>query len=353
MYTFVFLIVAVFSERVKLIYDEPLPPSASPSLTTTAVTTKPVPYREPRPIKWPPSLLNLSGSCFTLDPTPNHRYSYELCMFRNITQRDSPSSWNSFWGLLGLWDAWKPGSSNLVGLFTDGTECGVTKQRRTAEVELTCSVGGAYVLKGVKEPHQCKYTMMFACPEACGLDLSGLDENFNASSVNSSTVSPSPSIPTVSSPSVPPLALSSSSPLASPAPVTLNKTHVESAEVVLNAALEVLKTTKITLEAMERRLTVLESKERERGVGESEVFETEALLQINSPPKMNPLSSPNKVELLVEQGKQEILGEQGKNVGGVGAGEVSGGDVSDKQANPSSRRKTPKANTNNSNKAVK
>jgi hypothetical protein len=164
------------SEQARIIgsvaVEVPLVVPGAPGVSAST-TTRPVAMRDPAPPQAPPLLASLSGLCFGLEATPSHRYSYEFCPFHNLTQREQPSTWSSFWGLLGVWSGWDASSSSaeLAGLYTDGTECGIAKQRRTARVSWVCSKGGAYVLKNVQEPLQCQYRLTFASPEACGLDL--------------------------------------------------------------------------------------------------------------------------------------------------------------------------------------
>lgn len=259
------------AERARVILDNFTPPP--PPQATVTLATKPTSPRNPRAFEWPAALSGLAGSCFVLDSTPTHRYSYELCVHHNISQREFPVGWNSFWGLLGVWDAWSPSNTSaLVGLYTDGTECGPAKQRRSTEVEFKCSVGGAYVLKGVEEPRQCFYRIQFGCPEMCDrvvVDLQELAEHYNASAVNVTvaapfqvepitTISTTTTITTTPLPS-PVTVLPPSPVLPSLSPPPLPSAAVTS-EVVLSAALEVLKTTKETLEVLEKRLALLEGK---------------------------------------------------------------------------------------------
>ena len=148
-------------------------PAAPPAVPTPGATSvRPSVLREPAGLQGVPApLAALAGACFSLDATPTHRYIYEFCPFRNVSQREHPATYNSFFGLLGTWEGWEPQQRGLVGLYTDGTECGLAKQRRLARVQWLCSTGGAYVLKGVLEPRQCEYRLTFASPEACGLAL--------------------------------------------------------------------------------------------------------------------------------------------------------------------------------------
>lgn len=259
------------AERARVILDDFTPPP--PPQATVTLATKPTSPRNPRAFEWPSALSGLAGSCFVLDSTSTHRYSYELCVHHNISQREFPVGWNSFWGLLGVWDAWSPSNTSaLVGLYTDGTECGPAKQRRSTEVEFKCSVGGAYVLKGVEEPRQCFYRIQFGCPEMCdgvAVDLQGLAEHYNASTVNATVAAPSQVEPITTTsttttitttPLLSPVTVLSPSPvLPSLSPPPLPSAAVTS-EVVLSAALEVLKTTKETLEVLEKRLALLEGK---------------------------------------------------------------------------------------------
>jgi hypothetical protein len=154
------------SHRARVL-DRRRVPSAAPSTAPAAYNTKsPTPLRPPADAHGPLALLPLAGRCFSVQ---QERYEYTICPFFNVTQRDVPSSWNSFWGLLGLWEGWAPpGGGALRGEYSDGTDCGAVKRRTV--VTHACSTGGAYVLKGVAEPRTCEYAMTLASPEACGVD---------------------------------------------------------------------------------------------------------------------------------------------------------------------------------------
>jgi hypothetical protein len=168
------------SHRARVLDRKRVPTAAAadaPSATSGSYAAKaPTPLRAPQDAYGPPALLPLAGRCFTID---QERYQYSLCPFFNVTQRDVPSSWNSFWGLLGVWEGWAAaapaaagggggGGARLRGEYTDGTECGTVKRRTV--VTHVCSSAGAYVLKGVAEPSTCEYAMTLASPEACGVD---------------------------------------------------------------------------------------------------------------------------------------------------------------------------------------
>jgi len=226
--------------------------------------------------------------------------------------------WNSFWGLLGVWDAWSTSNTSaLVGLYTDGTECGPAKQRRSTEVEFKCSVGGAYILKGAEEPHQCFYRIQFGCPEMCdgAVDLQGLAEHYNASVVNNTaTVPPQAEPTTTTTTTITTTATSTNLPsptgvLTTPSlvppsfPPSPLPTAAVTSEVVLSAALEVLKTTKETLEVLEKRLALLEGK---KSFGEGYEGGKNQLL----PPDAT--SSPSTVEAAIA-GNATVAGTQGIN----------------------------------------
>lgn len=197
----------VVAERARVLgaaAAAPFPGALPPHSTSGTAGAAPLAaFREPAALAAsavPAALAALSGLCFGLDSTPSHRYSYEFCPFRNVSQREQPQTWSSFYGLLGLWEGWVPPANGtaeqqLVGLYSDGTECGMAKQRRVARVQWLCSRGGAYVLKGVQEPRQCEYRLTFASPEACSLVPSSAPQQSAASGAPSGSLPPSSAPP--------------------------------------------------------------------------------------------------------------------------------------------------------------
>lgn len=157
---------------------------------TTSSTTKmpPEPRRPARPAWGPEALQSLRGRCYRL---VIKEYEYSICPGINVTQRQTSQTWNSFWGILGIFETWTTNAdaapdilsyenedmtfTNFAETFqleqyTDGTDCGGAhgQKRRNATVEYMCSgAGGGYALKNVTETTTCAYLLLFACPEAC------------------------------------------------------------------------------------------------------------------------------------------------------------------------------------------
>ena len=154
--------VAAFEARtpVKVVRTTPSPPA------TPTPLPRPVPWRQPAPLPdGPLTLLPLAARC--VEATFG-RYTYEVCPFHNVSQRDS-----SYHYLLGLWEAPATPSPAPAGassaaattalLFTDGCSCG--GKRRRATVALAC--GRAHAVLDVVEAPTCEYALTLAAPEAC------------------------------------------------------------------------------------------------------------------------------------------------------------------------------------------
>ncbi len=153
-------------------------PKKKSTYTHSSQPVTPTPSREPHVINpsTPSEFFGLDGKCFSENIG---RYKYEICPFRNVTQLDKQTSWNPFYGILGLWGKWKEegeglsvdGANNLfnVQIYNDGTSCGNNINRKV-QVNLICSE--KYALSNVEEPHTCDYTMTFAMPECCNLNIS-------------------------------------------------------------------------------------------------------------------------------------------------------------------------------------
>ena len=127
---------------------------------------RPTPKRNPYTLgDTPQRLATLKGRCFSVS---QGTYNYEFCPFKNITQRDTRSTWNPFWGILGIWETFAAsedgGEQEYVhGLYTDGTECGTRSRRAT--ITFKCST--KHALGTIEEPATCTYVGVFECPEAC------------------------------------------------------------------------------------------------------------------------------------------------------------------------------------------
>ena len=192
--------VALGEDRVRVRVVGSSRPSVAP---TSYKTTVPTAFRLPRDGSSGSSALSsLAGRCFSAIETAGGRsYEYTVCPFANVTQREASSTWNAFYGILGIWDEFSAGDSGgaegvLYAHFTDGTDCG--GKRRSARVALACSgPAGAYALKGVSEPRMCEYELTLACPEACGLNISALRQSIAALP----SLSPSPAAESSAAPS--------------------------------------------------------------------------------------------------------------------------------------------------------
>ena len=134
----------------------------------------PTPSRKPHTISpsTPSDFLHLDGKCFSENIG---RYEYKVCPFRNITQLDKQTTWNPFYGILGLWGNWKDEDiensedAYKAQVYNDGTPCGGNIKRKV-QVNLVCSE--RYTISNVEEPHTCDYTLTFALPESCNLNTS-------------------------------------------------------------------------------------------------------------------------------------------------------------------------------------
>jgi hypothetical protein len=120
----------------------------------------PVPSRARDAVVGPREYLSLEGQCFSFE---HDRYTYELCPFHNVTQRESTARWGGFYGFLGLWGSWK---SRDVWLFDSGTDCDQST-RRQVEVRLSCPEDGVSRVLSAAEPAMCKYSLAFATPAVC------------------------------------------------------------------------------------------------------------------------------------------------------------------------------------------
>lgn len=181
--------------------------TGTPNPTPTPVkATPPEPRRVADPLTGPVVLQSLDGQCFR---TNQGAYTYELCPFRNVTQRESSGAHNTFWGILGLWGAWSPPSGTpltySVQEYNDGTDC--AGKRRFTHVTVSC--GPEYKVADAREPKTCEYALNFQCPEACADGALEATATLSAdspstavvpaSSSSSSSSSLSPSPPSVSS----------------------------------------------------------------------------------------------------------------------------------------------------------
>lgn len=148
---------------VKLVHGAP----SNPTPTASSARTPPAAHRQPKSTSGPDAFRSLQGTCFSIDLDA---YSYHVCPFANVTQKQISSSWTSFWGILGIWDEWNSINNTYTTMsYTDGTDCG--SKRRQAAVEFMCSgPGGGYAIKSVSEPKTCEYHLLLACPQACEAD---------------------------------------------------------------------------------------------------------------------------------------------------------------------------------------
>ncbi|KAA0167458.1 hypothetical protein FNF31_00897 [Cafeteria roenbergensis] len=168
------------ARRIRIVQGTPRP---QPSVAAAPTPTKPVPAREPSAPNGPDAIMGLLGQCFTRTQSG---YEYQLCPFKNFTQREleAPNPWSRpFWGMLGLFDGMlisdgEDGGRIFSGMrFEDGDTCGSTPRRAT--IDIACltpspSAGGgsACVLDSVSEPETCVYTSLLRCEAACTADMS-------------------------------------------------------------------------------------------------------------------------------------------------------------------------------------
>lgn len=157
-FTYSFLWNLIYSSRIpiKLVHG-----ITTPTLTPTP-QPKPSPFREPVSISIPNVFTSITDRCFE---STSGRYTYQVCPFLNISQRDSSS-----WYMLGLFDT--PSQQIDKGYekvdfttmsYTDGCLCG-TKRRKTT---LTLKCGAQYLVTDISEPSTCEYQMTLQCPEVC------------------------------------------------------------------------------------------------------------------------------------------------------------------------------------------
>ena len=162
-------------------------PKKKNTYTHSSTPVEPTPSRTPHsiPALTPLEYLPLDGKCFTENIG---RYEYKICPFRNVTQLDKQTTWNPFYGLLGIWNKWKADDSAdrqfQTQEYTDGTSCG-NNIKRKVQVNFECNE--RYGISKVEEPRTCDYTMTFALPEACNITLPDLISH-NSSITNGSEV---------------------------------------------------------------------------------------------------------------------------------------------------------------------
>lgn len=103
--------------------------------------------------------LFLLGRCFQITA---YEYSYTLCPFNQVTQKSQAG--NEV--LLGKWDAWAGPPESPYGMmkYDRGEPCWQGPTRST-QVVMTC--GTESVLRWVKEPSKCHYSMELQTPAAC------------------------------------------------------------------------------------------------------------------------------------------------------------------------------------------
>ena len=139
---------------VKLVRATPAPPA------TPTPVAKPVALRPPAALPASPrALLPLAERCVV---AVFGRYTYEVCPFSNISQKDT-----AYHYLLGLWSGWQEeANGEAMGArmsFSDGCACG--SKRRRAMLTLTC--GKALAVLDVAEAPTCEYSLTLSSPEAC------------------------------------------------------------------------------------------------------------------------------------------------------------------------------------------
>jgi hypothetical protein len=141
-------------------------PNPTPTLS---IAVRPNPRREPAPLAGPASLAPLAGRCFA---TLSGIYTFELCAFANVTQRETHGGAASFFGILGVWRGWLPPAGAparfATQVYDDGQDCPGAK-RRVTHVGFACGPSDAPPrLLDAREPATCEYTLTLSCAEACG-----------------------------------------------------------------------------------------------------------------------------------------------------------------------------------------
>ncbi|XP_066576745.1 glucosidase 2 subunit beta isoform X2 [Amia ocellicauda] len=104
--------------------------------------------------------MYLQSQCLELTV---YEYTYTLCPFNQVTQRNSQGEQTI---VLGKWRSWDgpPGNEHSKMKFDRGEPCWQGPTRSTL-VTLTC--GTETVLRSVKEPSKCQYVMELQTPAAC------------------------------------------------------------------------------------------------------------------------------------------------------------------------------------------
>eukprot|EP00742_Colponemidia_sp_Colp-10_P005854 GILJ01006262.1.p1 GENE.GILJ01006262.1~~GILJ01006262.1.p1 ORF type:complete len:466 (-),score=100.81 GILJ01006262.1:73-1428(-) len=100
----------------------------------------------------------LVGQCFSVR---QDKYTYELCPFEGVTQKEGGSSTS-----LGKWNAWQEDRRKMS--YTGGQSCW-QGPARSCLVSIEC--GAENVVKKVEEPSRCVYSMVFETPAACHPEL--------------------------------------------------------------------------------------------------------------------------------------------------------------------------------------
>jgi len=124
---------------------------------------------------WMASWHALDGQCFK---TLTHEYIYELCPFRNVTQKSITGPLHV---VLGLWGSWVPSEGYPFSqLYTDGNVCSSGRRRQT-EVRVMCAASHSPAatmdatpppppqptIADISEPRTCVYALDFMLPLAC------------------------------------------------------------------------------------------------------------------------------------------------------------------------------------------
>jgi len=121
---------------------------------------------------WMASWHALDGRCFK---TSTHEYVYELCPFRNVTQKSITGPLHV---VLGLWGSWVPSEGYPFSqLYTDGNVCSSGRRRQT-EVRVMCAASHSPTdatppalplptIADISEPRTCVYALDFMLPLAC------------------------------------------------------------------------------------------------------------------------------------------------------------------------------------------
>eukprot|EP00050_Salpingoeca_kvevrii_P018788 m.78432 g.78432 ORF g.78432 m.78432 type:complete len:114 (+) comp8160_c0_seq5:1259-1600(+) len=102
----------------------------------------------------------MHDQCFSIE---DREYTYELCMFGQVTQKPKNGGRNTN---LGKWAGWEAVDGHPHGLmkYENGEKCWNGPQR---SMRVTLECGASDIITSVAEPNRCEYAMTFRTPAAC------------------------------------------------------------------------------------------------------------------------------------------------------------------------------------------